>query len=75
MKVSRGVETSVEVGVEKKAIDSCRCQADVEEETPKERTEARSIELAVGKLSRIQELSRSIHQLLRIYRDCDKKRT
>ena len=26
MKVSRGVETSVEVGVDKKTVDNCRCR-------------------------------------------------
>ena len=53
MKVSRGVKTFVKVGVKKKVIDSYKCRAGVEEETPKARTEARSIELVVEKLSRI----------------------
>ena len=57
MKVSRGVETAVEVGVEKKVVDSYSCQAGVEEQTTISRTEARSIDLAVEKLSRRQELS------------------
>ena len=54
MKVSRGVKTFVEVGVEKKVINSYRCRAGVEEETPKARTEARSIELAVEDLLRLR---------------------
>ena len=63
MKVLRGVEKSVEVGVEKMAVDRCRCQACVEEQTTILRTEARLFDLAVEKLSRRQELSRSIHQV------------
>ena len=74
MKVSRGVETSVKVGVEQKAVDSCRCRASVEEETPKVRTESRSIELAVEVLSRGQKVCRLIHQVSRSYRDCNKKK-
>ena len=57
MKVSRGVKKSVKVGVEKMAVDRCRCQACVEEQTTISRTKARSINLAVEKLSRRQELS------------------
>ena len=57
MKMSRGIEQSVEVGVEKKVVDRCRGRACVEEQTTISRTEARSIDLAVEKLSRRQELS------------------
>ena len=61
MKVLRGVKKSVDVGVEEKAVDRCRCRACVEEQTTISRIEARSIDLAVEKLLRRQELSRSIH--------------
>ena len=47
MKVSRGVEKSVEVGVEKMVVDRCKCRACVEEQTTISRTEVRSIDLAV----------------------------
>ena len=75
MKVSRGIEQSIEVGVKKKAIDRCRCQACVEEQITISRIEAQSIDLVIGKLSRRQELSRLIHQLSRRCQDCDKKKS
>ena len=50
MKVSRGVKKSVEVGVEKMAIDRCRCRACVEEQTTISRTEARLIDLAIEQI-------------------------
>ena len=57
MKVLRGVKKSVEVSVEEKAVDRCRCRACVEEQTTISRIEARSIDLAVEKLSRRHEIS------------------
>ena len=75
MKVSRGIEQSIKVGVKKKAIDRCRCQACVEEQITISRIEARSIDLVIGKLSRRQELSQLIHQLSRRCQDCDKKKS
>ena len=52
MKVSRGIETSIEVGVEKMVVNRCRCRAYVEEKTTISRTKARLIDLVVEKLSR-----------------------
>ena len=57
MKVSRGIKQSVEVGVEKMVVNRRRCRASVEEQTTISRIEARSIDLAVEKLSRRHELS------------------
>ena len=75
MKVSRGVEQSIEVGVEKMVVDRWRCRASVEEQPTISSTEARSIDLAVEKLSRRLELSRSIQQVSRRCQDCDKKKS
>ena len=50
MKVSRCVKKYVEAGVEKMAIDRCRCQACVEEQTTISRTKARSIDLAIEQI-------------------------
>ena len=65
MKVLRDVKKSIEVGVKKMAVNRCRCQACVMEQITISRTEAQLINLAIEKLSRRQELSRSIHQVSR----------
>ena len=62
---SRGVKTGVE---------RCKCREGIEEQTKDTRTESQSIDLGVEKLSRIQTQSRSIHQVLRCRRDCDRKK-
>ena len=71
--MSRGIEQAIKVGDEKMAVDRWRCRASVEEQPTISSTEAQSIDLAVEKLLRRQELSRSIHQVSRRCRDCDKK--
>ena len=74
MKVSRGIETSVEEGVEKLVFDRYRYRGGVDEQTVRYKNRS-SIDLpSVEKLSRRQELSQSIHQVSRCWRDCDKKK-
>ena len=70
----RGVETSVDEGVEKLVFDRYRYREGVEEKTIKYKNRSLIDPLAVEKLSRRQELSRSIHQVSRSCRDCDKKK-
>ena len=60
MQVSRGIEEAIEVGIEEQLIRSLnRSSIDPP---------------GVEKLLRRQELSRSIHQVSRSCRDCDKKK-
>ena len=90
MKVSRGVETSVEEGIEKNGLRqiqvSRRCRGtnhQIHEQKLDRSTRCReaiedaetfSIDPPIVKmLSRMQKHSRSIHQVSRSCRDCDKK--
>ena len=74
MKVSRDIETSVEVGVEKMVFDRYRYPGGVEEQTIRYKNISSIDPPAVEKLSRRHELSRSIHQVSRSCQDCDKKK-
>ena len=72
MKVSRGIETSVEEGVEEMVFDRYKYQGGVEEQSIRCKNRSSIDPPAVEKLSRRQELSRLIHQVLRSCQDCDK---
>ena len=74
MKVSRGVETFVKEGVEKLVFNRYRYRGGVEEQTIRYKNRSSINPPTIEKLSRRQELSRSIHQVLRSYQDCDKKK-
>ena len=69
----RGVETSVDEGVEKLVFDRYRYRGGVEEQTIRYKNRSSIDPSAVEKLSRRQELSRSIYQVSRSCRDFDKK--
>ena len=74
MKVSRGIDTAVEEGIEEMVVDRYRYRGGVEEQSIKCKNRSSIYPPAVEKLSRRQELSRSIHQVSRSYLDCDKKK-
>ena len=74
MQVSRGIETAIEEGIEEMVIDRYRYRGGVEEQSIKCKNRSSIYPLAVEKLLRRQELSRSIHQVSRSYRECDKKK-
>ena len=74
MKVSRGVETSVEEGVEKLVFNKYRYQGGVKEQTIRYTKKSLIDPPVIEKLLRRQELSRSIHQVSRSCLDCDKKK-
>ena len=74
MKVLRGVEISVEEGIEKKVFDRYRYRGGVKEQIIRYKNRSLINPPGVEKLSRRQELSRSIHQVSRSCRDCDKKK-
>ena len=74
MKVSRGVETSVEEGVEKMVTDRYRYRGGIEEQIIRYQIRISIDSAGVEKLLRRQKHSRSIHQVLRSCRDYDKKK-
>ena len=74
MKVSRGIDTAVEEGIEEMVVDRYRYRGGVEEQSIKCKNRSSIYPPAVEKLSRRQELSRSIHQVSRSCRDCDMKK-
>ena len=74
MKVSRGIETTVEEGIEVVVFDRYRYQGGVEEQPIRCKNRSSIYPPAVEKISRRQELSRSIHQVSRSCRDCDMKK-
>ena len=74
MQVSRGIETAIEEGIEEMVIDRYRYRGGVEEQSIKCKNKSSIYPPAVEKLLRRQELSRSIHQVSRSYRECDKKK-
>ena len=65
MKVLRGVESSVEEGIEKKVFDRYKYQGGVEGQNIRYKNRSSIDPPGVEKLSRRQELSQSIHQVLR----------
>ena len=70
----RGVETSVDEGVKKLVFDKYRYRGGVEEQTIRYKNRSSINPLAIKKLSRRQELSRSINQVSRSCQDYDKKK-
>ena len=70
----RDVETSVDEGVEKLVFDKYRYRGGVEEQTIRYKNRSSINPPAIKKLSRRQELSRSINQVSRSCRDYDKKK-
>ena len=74
MKVSRGVETSVKEGIEEMVFDKYRYRGVVKEQIIRYKNRNSIDLLGVKKLSRRQKLSRSIHQVSRSCRDCNKKK-
>ena len=61
--MSRGVEPSIEVGVEKMLVDRCRCREGIEEQKYLIKNRSSIDPPSVEKLSRRQELSRLIHEI------------
>ena len=55
-------------------LDRCRCREGIEEQKYLIKNRSSIDPQGVEKLSWRQELSRSIHQVLRCWRDCDKKK-
>ena len=72
--MSRGVETFVKEGVKKMVINRYRYRGSVEEHINKYKNRSSIDPPGVEKLSRRQELSRSIHHVSRSCQDCDKKK-
>ena len=74
MQVSRGIEIAIEEGIEEIVIDRYRYRGGVMEQSIKCKNRS-SVDLpGVEKLSRRQELSRSIHQVSRSCQECNKKK-
>ena len=65
MKVSRGIETAVEEGIEEMVVDRYRYRGGVEEQTIRGKNRSSIDPPAVEKLLRRQELSQLIHQVSR----------
>ena len=61
MKVSKDIETAVEEGIEEMVVDRYRYQGGVEEQSIKCKNRSSIYPPPVEKLSRRQELSRSIN--------------
>ena len=74
MKVSRGIETAVEEGIEEMIFGKYKYRGGVEEQTIRYKNRSLIDPPAIEKLSRRHELSRSIHQVSRSCQDCDKKK-
>ena len=74
MKVSRGIEKAVEEGIEEMVFNRYKYREGVEEQPIRCKNRSLIDPLAVEKLSRRQELSRSIHQVSRSCQDCDMKK-
>ena len=74
MQVSKGIETAIKKGIEEMVINRYKYRGGVEEQSIRFKNISSIYPLAVEKLSRRQELSRSIHQVLRSCQDCDMKK-
>ena len=72
--IDTSIETAVEEGIEEMVIDKYRYWGGVEEQSIRCKNRSSIYPLVVEKLSRRQELSRSIHQVSRSCRDCDMKK-
>ena len=74
MQVSRGIEEAIEVGIEEMVVDRYKYRGGVEEQSIKCKNRSSIYPPAIEKLSRRQELSRSIHQVSRSCRDSNMKK-
>ena len=74
MQVSRGIETAIEKGIEEMVVNRYRYQGGVKEQSIKCKNRSSIYPPAIEKLSRRQELSRSIHQVSRSCRDSNMKK-
>ena len=74
MQVLKGIETAIKKGIEEMVVNRYRYRGGVEEQSIRFKNISSIYPLAVEKLSRRQELSRSIHQVSRSCRDCDMKK-
>ena len=74
MKVSRGIEEAIKVGIEEMVINRYRYRGGVEEQSTKCKNRSSIYPPAIEKLPRRQELSRSIHQVSKGCQECDKKK-
>ena len=74
MQVSKGIKTAIKKGIEEMVVNRYRYRGGVEEQSIRFKNISSIYPLAIEKLSRRQELSRSIHQVLRSCRDCDMKK-
>ena len=74
MKVSRGIETAVEEGIEEMIFDKYKYRGGVEEQPIRCKNKSLIYPPAIEKLSRTQKLSRSVHQVSRSCQDCDMKK-
>ena len=74
MQVLRGIETAIEEGIEEMVVDRYRYREGVEEKSIICKNRSSIYPLVVEKLSRRQELSRSIHQVSRRCQDNNMKK-
>ena len=74
MQVFKGIEGSVEVGIEDMVFDSWGIEEAIEQERVRVKNRNSIDPVGVEELSRMQELSRSIHQVSRTFQDCVKKK-
>ena len=70
----RGIEEAIEVGIEEMVIKKYKYRGGVEEQSIKCKNRSSICPPAIEKLSRGQELSRSIHQVSRSCWECDEKK-
>ena len=74
MQVLRGIETAIEEGIEEMVVDRYRYREGVEEKSIICKNRSSIYPSVVEKLSRRQELSRSIHQVSRRCQDNSMKK-
>ena len=74
MKVSRGIETAVEEGIEEMLFDKYKYRGGVEEQPIRCKNKSPIYPPAVEKLSRRQRSSQFIHQVSRSYQDSKMKK-
>ena len=72
--MSKGIDTTVEKGIEEMVIDRYKYQGGVEEQSIRCKNRSSIYPPTVEKLLRRQELSRSMHQVSRSHRDYDMKK-
>ena len=72
--MSKGIDTTVEKGIEEMVIDRYQYQGGVKEQSIRCKNRNSIYPPTVEKLLRRQELSRSMHQVSRSHRDYDMKK-